>query len=224
MSDLPLFKFLEDKYLNLDDFLDHKIAQQPLPASMELQLSQSLGSALPNICSFLDAVNTARNFLLVAGGDPGNCLLDYMASLHLTSNKVNLMTKTLSSIRLSHVDSLLRFLLLLRAKQMIINGQCPFKQIIPAEYKEDLTDELKTKVRDMLVAVSQKEITSALFILIWTQLRVPAIGDQSEKPNQKLKDYLSVFSEDDEAFSNVPMCLLVKHSVALFHTLVKYFK
>ena len=80
MSDLPLFKFLEDKYLNLDDFLDQKIAQQPLPASMESQLSQSLGSALPNICSFLDAVNTARNFLLVVGGDPGKSLLDYMVS------------------------------------------------------------------------------------------------------------------------------------------------
>ena len=60
-------------------------------------------------------------------------------------------------------------------------------QIIPVEYKDDLTDDLKAKVREMLVAVSQKEILSALFIFIWTQLRTPALGDQSEKPNQKLK-------------------------------------
>jgi len=222
MSDLPLFKFLEDKYLSLDDLLQEKIDQKPLPVSLQTQISQSLGSALPNICSFLDAVYTARSFLLVAGGDPSNHLLEYMASLHLASKTVNLMTKQLTSLELSHVDSLIKFLLLLRAKQMITNGQCPFKQIIPVEYKDELTDDLKAKVREMLVAVSQKEILSALFIFIWTQLRTPALGDQSEKPNQKLKDYLSAFSEDEEAFSKVPASLLVKHSVALFHTLVMY--
>ena len=81
MSELPLFKFLEDKYLNLDDVLDEKIPQKPLPITLQNQVDQMLASSLPNICSFLDAVSTARSFLSVAGGDPNNPLLDYMVIL-----------------------------------------------------------------------------------------------------------------------------------------------
>ena len=80
MADLPLFTFLEDKYLNLDDLLNEKIAQKCLPLSLQTQIAQTLTTSLPNICSFLDAVFTARNFLLVAGGDSNNPLLDYMVS------------------------------------------------------------------------------------------------------------------------------------------------
>ena len=80
MSNLPLFTFLEDKYLNLDDLLMEKIAQKPLPLTLQNQIDQTLTSSLPNICSFLDAVYTTRNFLLVAGGDPTSLLLDYMVN------------------------------------------------------------------------------------------------------------------------------------------------
>ena len=113
------------------------------------------------------------------------------------------MSKQLNQLQLSHVDSLLRYLLMLRAKQMIINCQCPFTQvlskflsifiliqcfqIIPADYKEDLTENLMKEVKEVMLGVSHQDILSTLFVFIWTQLRSPATGDDSERPNQKLK-------------------------------------
>ena len=88
---------------------------------------------------------------------------------------------------------------------MIINGQCPFIQvlseflfmfihiecfqIIPADYKEDLTENLTKEVKEVLLGVSHQDILSTLFVFISTQLRSPATGDDSERPNQKLKVY-----------------------------------
>ena len=113
------------------------------------------------------------------------------------------MSKQLNQLQVSHVDSLLRYLLMLRAKQMIINCQCPFTQvlskflsifiliqcfqIIPADYKEDLTENLMKEVKEVMLGVSHQDILSTLFVFIWTQLRSPATGDDSERPNQKLK-------------------------------------
>eukprot|EP00092_Neocalanus_flemingeri_P009972 GFUD01010750.1.p1 GENE.GFUD01010750.1~~GFUD01010750.1.p1 ORF type:complete len:1685 (-),score=315.97 GFUD01010750.1:139-4725(-) len=222
MSQLPLFKFLEDRYLNIDDVLAEKIPQKPLPLALQNQVDHTLTNSLPNICSFLDAVSTARNFLSVVGGDPNNSLLDYMKSLHLVSDTFIMMSKQLNQLQISHVESLLRYLLLLRAKRMVLNGQCPFTQIIPADYRDDLTDCLLKEVKEFLLGVSHGEILSTLFFFIWTQLRNPAIGDDSERPNQKLKDYLSAFSEDEDgACTTLPGSVLVKHSIAVFNCLVK---
>jgi len=223
MSELPLFKFLEDKYLNIEDILSDKIPQKPLPVPLQTEIAQILTSCLPNICNFLDAVSTARTFLSAAGGDPNTPLLDYMKSLHLATDTVMGMSRL--QLQISHVEALLKYLLLLRAKQMVLNGQCPFSQIIPPDYKTDLTESLRTDIRDFLVGVSHEAVLSTLFCFIWTQLRNPATGDDSERPNHKLKDYLSAFSDEDtDSCSSLPDSFLVKHSIAVFHCLVMIVK
>ena len=105
----------------------------------------------------------------------------------------------LRNFRLCHVDSLISFLLLVRAKIMIRNDQNPFDQVSKATYLlsatntsiamfQFISDEYQTEVAekdigDIMVDVPHQKLIPALFHLIWTKIRNESSGDSGDMQN-----------------------------------------
>ena len=102
----------------------------------------------------------------------------------------NIRRGPLRNFRLRHVDSLISFLLLVRAKIMIRNVQNPFDQVLLTQYRvhanifmfqfisaEYQTEVSEKDVREILVDVPHQKLIPAMFHLIWTKIRNESSGD-----------------------------------------------
>lgn len=142
-----MVKYLEDRSGNNQKTLTSKISQKKLENAVQYQLETEV-KQLPDLCQLLESVTTARDFLLEIGGSPDRSLVDFMVSwthhniirlirLHFLQTRLqlyvgevtNIRNGPLRNFRLCHVDSLISFLLLVRAKIMIRNEQNPFDQV-----------------------------------------------------------------------------------------------
>ena len=142
-----MVKYLEDRSGNNQKTLTSKISQKKLENAVQYQLETEV-KQLPDLCQLLESVTTARDFLLEIGGRPDRSLVDFMVSwthhniirlirLHFLQTRLqlyvgevtNIRNGPLRNFRLCHVDSLISFLLLVRAKIMIRNEQNPFDQV-----------------------------------------------------------------------------------------------
>jgi len=212
-------KYLEDRSGSDQRKLSSKIHQEHLPNAVQYQLETDV-KLLPDLCLLLESVCTAKDFLLEIGAsmEPDASLLDFMTKLKLYVGEVTNTKGPLRNFHLSHVDSLISFLLLVRAKTMIKNDQNPFEQTIPHEFRVPLpisTEVIKT----MLFEVPHHQwLTTNLFNFIWEKLRAQPTGDNSGLPDWSLKDSLAAFVEEDgaEYCDSIPEGIQVKHAVELF--------
>ena len=149
----------------------------------ELELRQC-----PDLCKLLESVCTARDFLREVGGEEEESLPEFMETLRLyTGEGVAPELSPLRHFTLGHVDSIIKFLSLVRAKIMIRNEQNPFERDIPLEYRVSLPPEtIQTVVPDLLKSVSLQWLLPNLFSFIWSKLRAKPSGE-SNQPNWPLK-------------------------------------
>ena len=101
---------------------------------------------------------------------------------------------------LCHVDSLIKFMGLVRAKVMIRNDQNPFEQVmfnftllysiilvqdIPLEYRVSLDS--TAFIPDLLRSVSPQWLLPNLYTFIWAKLRQNPTGENVGQPEWPLK-------------------------------------
>ena len=101
---------------------------------------------MPDLCQLLESVCTARDFLLEVGGEEERSLSQFMVNINLDiivflnhyyqaklrlyiGDDNNAKHSPLRHFTLGHVDSLIKFMGLVRAKVMIRNDQNPFEQV-----------------------------------------------------------------------------------------------
>ena len=100
-------------------------------------------------------METTRSVLLIIENEGEEApLADKMKQLHLNPGYSQ---RALQRVQLQHVDSLLSFLTLLRARWMIKNKQDPFN-LISLDYRDDVKD----LVNDLGIPVTEKEALGKL--------------------------------------------------------------
>jgi len=215
-------QYLEDRTGREEDQLDTKIAQSELDNNLQAQLEMEL-SKLPDLCKLLENVCTARDFLLEVGGQPDKPLSGFMDSLHLyIGDDVSAKNSPLRHTRLCHVDALIKFLGLVRAKIMIRNDQNPFEQDIPLEYRVPLPNH--SIIPDLLKSVSPQWLLSTLFSFIRSKLRSKPTGEQVGQPDWPLSITLAatVIEGEEEFCDEISDEILCKHAVELFININKF--
>jgi len=223
-NELPRIQFLEDRSGSEQRLLSSRITQQDLSNNMQYQIETELKS-LPDLCQLLESVYTAKDFLMEAGGQHDLSLAKFLAkSLHLYNGDLPGSTNggPFRHLQLAHVDSLLNFLLLVRAKRMIKNGQSPFEQVIPLAYRCPLPPALAETIPDCLTSIPHAWLLPNLFSFIWTRLRTQPAGDSSGQPEWALKDTLAPHVvQGEEHCDHIREDVLVKHAVDFFHIVTK---
>jgi len=222
-SELPKIKFLEDRSRFEQIQLSSKILQEELSNPMQHKIETELKS-LPDLCQLLESLYTARDFLLQTGAKSQLSLESFLATLHLYngSSETGMTKGPLYHLQLAHIDSLLNFLLLVRAKRMIKQAQSPFDQVIPLAYRCSLPTPVSTSIREYLISIDHVWLLPNLFDFIWTRLRNQPIGDTSGQPEWRLKDALASHVEHEEEFTkNLDDQILVKHAVDLFECVTR---
>eukprot|EP00090_Calanus_glacialis_P031123 TRINITY_DN5102_c0_g1_i8.p1 TRINITY_DN5102_c0_g1~~TRINITY_DN5102_c0_g1_i8.p1 ORF type:complete len:2193 (-),score=498.77 TRINITY_DN5102_c0_g1_i8:57-6239(-) len=222
-NELPRIQFLEDRSGSEQKLLSSRITQQDLSNNMQYQIETELKS-LPDLCQLLESVYTAKDFLMEAGGQHDLPLAKFLANLHLYNGDIPGSTNggPFRHLQLGHVDSLLNFLLLVRAKRMIKNGQSPFEQVIPLAYRCPLPAAQSETITDCLTSIPHTWLLPNLFSFIWTRLRTQPAGDSSGQPEWPLKDTLAPHVlQGDEYCEHINEDVLVKHAVDFFQIVTK---
>eukprot|EP00092_Neocalanus_flemingeri_P096724 GFUD01123162.1.p1 GENE.GFUD01123162.1~~GFUD01123162.1.p1 ORF type:complete len:1251 (-),score=310.34 GFUD01123162.1:61-3774(-) len=222
-TELQRVQFLEDRSGFEQRLLSSRIAQQDMSNNAQYQIETELNS-LPDLCQLLESVYTAKDFLLEAGGQPDLSLAKFLGNLHLYNGDIPGSTNggPFRHLQLAHVDSLLNFLLLVRAKRMIKNGQSPFEQVIPLAYRCSLPIALSETITDCLTSIPHAWLLPNLFSFIWTRLRTQPTGDSSGQPDWPLKDTLAPHVlQGEEHCDNIQADILVKHAIDFFQIVTK---
>eukprot|EP00092_Neocalanus_flemingeri_P023314 GFUD01025278.1.p1 GENE.GFUD01025278.1~~GFUD01025278.1.p1 ORF type:complete len:2291 (+),score=510.26 GFUD01025278.1:413-6874(+) len=222
-TELQRIQFLEDRSGSEQRLLSSRITQQDMSNNAQYQIETELKS-LPDLCQLLESVYTAKDFLLEAGGQPDLSLAKFLGNLHLYNGDIPGSTNggPFRHLQLAHVDSLLNFLLLVRAKRMIKNGQSPFEQVIPLAYRCSLPIALSETITDCLTSIPHAWLLPNLFSFIWTRLRTQPTGDSSGQPEWPLKDTLAPHVlQGEEHCDNIHADILVKHAIDFFQIVTK---
>merc|ERR1719369_1073005 len=222
-TELPRIQFLEDRSGSEQKLLSSRLEQQELSNNTQYQIETELKS-LPDLCQLLESVYTAKDFLMEAGGQPDMSLAKFLDNLHLYNGDIAGSTNggPFRHLQLTHVDSLLNFLLLVRAKRMIKNGQSPFEQVIPLAYRCPLPPAIAATTTDCLTSIPHTWLLPNLFSFIWTRLRSQPTGDSYGQPEWPLKDTLSPHVLQGEEYCDyISDDVLVKHAVEFFQIVVK---
>jgi len=222
-NELPRIQFLEDRSGSEQRLLSSRMKQEELSNNTQYQIETEVKS-LPDLCQLLESVYTAKDFLLEAGGQPDVSLAQFLAKLHLFNGDAQGSTSggPFRHLQLAHVDALLNFLLLVRAKRMIKNGQSPFEQVIPVAYRSPLPADLTETIPDCLTSIPHAWLLPNLFSCIWTRLRTQPAGDTTGQADWPLKDFLASHVEEGEEYcEDIREDILVKHAVDFFQIVTK---
>jgi len=218
VGEIKTVKYLEDRSRSYQRNLSSKIKQEIISANAQVQLETEL-KLLPDLCSLLENVCTARDFLVEIGGDGQASLVQFMMKLKLyVGEVVNGKNGPLRNLTLGHVDSVIDFLLLIRAKIMTKNDQNPFEQVVPKEFRDtiELTD---NEIKELLIKVPHPWLTKSVFSFIWSKLQTePAPANEDGlHPDWPLDVCLGDFVDDEDSYCQcLPKKLLLKHSVHFF--------
>lgn len=121
------------------------IEQVDLYSSVKMQIETEL-KELVDVCDLLSMVETARDFLLVTGGKPDDSLGQRMKMLRLSHGNKN---RCLKQVALKHVDCLIEFLQLNRAKRLVLNKQDAFNA--KEQYRQKFDNNHGNKIVNALV-------------------------------------------------------------------------
>eukprot|EP00923_Selenidium_pygospionis_P053798 GHVN01093709.1.p1 GENE.GHVN01093709.1~~GHVN01093709.1.p1 ORF type:complete len:2403 (+),score=325.49 GHVN01093709.1:991-7209(+) len=207
-------QYLEHRSGREEHLLTNKIPQVELDINMQTQLEKEL-IEFSDLCQLLESVCTVRDFLLEVGGKENTNLPEFMEELSLYIGEGNAGSSPLRHFMLCQVDSLIKFMGLVRAKVMIRNEQNPFEPDIPKEYRVPLDNH--DFLPDLLKSLSPQWLLSNLFTLIWTKLRATPTGD-STRPDWTLKEGVDaiVGQEGEDVKWEIDSAILCKHAVDLF--------
>lgn len=221
-------QFLENITLQ-NHTLHNKIKQCFLSTSLEHQLDVELRN-IPDISRLIENLHVAREFLVQIGNKKTaeDSLFRFMENLRLVVPESG-EGSAVRQLTLGQLDSTLAFLVRIRAERIIINGQNPFEQIVPVEYREDLPYDVVAGLRDTLMLSSPALLFPPLFNFTMQQLRLDYFQQENHpNPTWSLKDDVYALLEIEEvdeqaldAVASLPSNILLKHIVHFIIHIVK---
>jgi len=175
-------------------------------------------------------LHVAREFLVQIGNKKTaeDSLFRFMENLRLVVPESG-EGSAVRQLTLGQLDSTLAFLVRIRAERIIINGQNPFEQIVPVEYREDLPYDVVAGLRDTLMLSSPALLFPSLFNFTMQQLRLDYFQQENHpNPTWSLKDDVYALLEIEEvdeqaldAVASLPSNILLKHIVHFIIHIVK---
>ena len=226
---MPRFRFQNESNLFGDQTLrlGDKIAQVHLPGNYRQQLESDL-KTLVDVCDLLSLAETARDFLLVTGGNAGDGLLARMKQLRLglgpKDNRGGTIPRTLKALELQHLDALIAHLSLVRAKRMVLNKQNPFN-LVKGQLQESLPKELNRCLDDLTRKIRTDVLLAKLHGFISEFLRPKGLA--TEDPEKELGSWMYAYLEEKEENEEAANFMATfdkelknKHAVDIFKKLV----
>jgi hypothetical protein len=140
-----------------------------LPGAVAHSLEVELREAR-DVGYVLSKIEIARDILAAVANRENDChelIKDFLARQKI---KIRAYLKGLRHVELTHIDALIRFLGLLRAKLLVINREDPFITVLSDIFKEPLKPELLTSLDMVTHHIRPEVILESLYNFIMEKL------------------------------------------------------